>query len=122
MGGTCMLSWVNVAIFLIAGVIVVAAGLGMAWLLRPSYPDAKKLDPYECGEVPFGDARVRFNIRYYIFALIFVVFDIESAFIYPWAVLFRTLGVFGFFEMLVFLLILAVGLVYAWKKKVLEWV
>ncbi|MHB0885382.1 MAG: NADH-quinone oxidoreductase subunit A [Bacillota bacterium] len=117
-----MLSWVNVAIFLIAGVFVVAAGLGLAWLLRPSYPDPKKLDPYECGEVPFGDAQVRFNIRYYIFALIFVVFDIESAFIYPWAVLFRKLGVFGFFEMLVFLLILVVGLVYAWKKRVLEWV
>ena len=116
-----MVPWVNVAIFLIAGVIVVAAGLGLAWLLRPSYPDPRKLDPYECGEVPFGDARIRFNIRYYIFALIFVVFDIESVFIYPWAVLFRQLGVFGFVEMLVFLAILVVGLVYAWKKRVLEW-
>ncbi len=117
-----MVGWVNVGVFLIAGVLVVMIGLSIAWLLRPSHPDPRKLDPYECGEVPFGDAMVRFNIRYYIFALIFVLFDIESVFLYPWAVLFKSLGLFGFVEMMIFLVILVVGLVYAWKKRVLEWI
>ncbi len=115
-------SYLEVVVFLAAAVGLVVVTLWMGALLRPHRPEPEKLTTYECGIPPFGDARVRWNIQYYIFALIFVVFDVETVFLYPWAVVFKELGLFGFIEMIIFILILVAGLLYAWKKRVLRWV
>lgn len=101
--------------------------LWIARLLSPSRPYAEKLTTYECGEIPVGAAWVQFNISYYIFALLFVVFDVETIFIYPWAVQYQNLieaglGGFALLEIIVFIGILFLGLVYAWRKGVLKWV
>jgi len=89
--------------------------------VRPSKPDPVKSSTYECGMETVGSSRVQFNFRYYFYALVFVVFDIEIVFLYPWAVRLKQLALFGLIEMLIFILILVVGFVYAWKKRVLEW-
>jgi NADH-quinone oxidoreductase subunit A len=111
----------RVLIFLIVGVVFVAGGLVVAWLLRPSRPYPSKLATYECGEVPVGDTRVRFNVRFYVVALIFLIFDVEVVFLFPWAVVYKDLGWFAFTEMLVFLGILFVGYAYVWRKGDLDW-
>ena len=114
-----------IAILLVAAISIPALILFLAKLLstRPKTPDPEgvKTDTYECGMRTIGSSWVQFNFRYYFFALLFVIFDIETVFLYPWAVHFKQLKLFGFVEMLVFIFILVVGLVYAWKKKVLEW-
>ena len=89
--------------------------------LRPNRPDPVKTDTYECGVETEGDALVQFNARYYVVALLFVVFDVEAVFLYPWAVAFRQLGLFAFVEAVLFLAVLVVGYVYAWRRKALEW-
>lgn len=114
-------NYFDVLLFLLAGVIFVFVGLAAAWLFRPSRPSASKLSIYECGERPFGDSRLKFRVRYYVFALVFVIFDVEAVFLYPWAVEFRRLGLAGLVEMMIFLGVLVIGLVYAWKKRVLQW-
>jgi NADH-quinone oxidoreductase subunit A len=90
-------------------------------ILRPKKPSKGKLDPYECGMERVGDAWIQFKIQYYLYALVFIVFDVEVVLIFPWAVVFKELGPVAFFEMAVFLLILFLGLVYVWKKRDLEW-
>ncbi len=115
-----------IGILLIAAIIVPAAIVILSFSLtylkiRPHHPNAIKNAAYESGMEPFGSASIQFNFRYYLYALVFVVFDIETVFLYPWAVHFQQLKLFGFVEMLVFIGILVVGLVYAWKKKALEW-
>ncbi len=115
-------NYFDVLVFLLTGVIFVFVGLWAAWLFRPDLPNAGKQSIFECGERPYGDARLKFRVRYYLFALVFVIFDVEAVFLYPWATLFRELRGPGFVEMLVFLGVLVVGLIYAWKKKVLQWV
>ncbi|MHB9145479.1 MAG: NADH-quinone oxidoreductase subunit A [Symbiobacteriia bacterium] len=102
------------------GFVVVT--MWMNRLIAPFHPGRAKLETYECGEEVFTDARINFNIRYYIFALTFFVFDVEAIFMYPWAVNFRVLPLFALVEMFIFLTILALGLAYAWRKKVLQWV
>ena len=111
----------RVLIFLIVGVVFVSGGMIVAWLLRPSRPYPSKLATYECGEVPLGDTRVRFNVRFYVVALIFLIFDVEVVFLFPWAVVYKSLGWFAFIEMLVFLGILFVGYAYVWRKGDLDW-
>lgn len=106
--------------------LVVATGIGIALivvgnLLGTKRPDAEKLSPYECGFNAFEDARMRFDVRYYLVAILFIVFDLEIAFVFPWAVVFRELGVFGLVEMGVFLALLVIGFVYVWKRGALEW-
>lgn len=93
----------------------------MSRLVGQKKPSAVKLAPYECGMPLFGTARERFSVKFYIVAMLFIVFDIEAVFLYPWAVMFKRLGMFGFVEMAVFILILLVGYVYVWKKGALEW-
>lgn len=110
------------AVFALAGVLLVSGMVAASWLMRPSKGTKEKLSSYECGSVPFGGEWSQFNVRFYIFALLFLIFDVEIAFIYPWAIVFRQLGVASFVEMLVFIFILLVGLIYAWKKGVLKWV
>lgn len=112
----------SVLTFLVVGIAFVLVNLGLWWLLRPSRFSEEKLTTYECGENPQGSAWVQFNIRFYVFALIFIVFDVEAVFLLPWAVVFRQLGVLAFVEGLVFIAILAVGLAYVWRKGDLEWV
>jgi len=111
----------RVLIFLIVGGVFVAGGLIVAWLLRPNRPYPSKLTTYECGETPIGDTRVRFNIRFYIVALIFLIFDVEVVFLFPWATVYKNLGWFALIEMLVFLFILFVGYAYVWRKGDLDW-
>lgn len=104
--------------------IALAMAVGFVFLsqaLGPKRYDAVKYSVYECGVDPLMPAQVRVSVKFYLLALLFILFDLESAFIYPWAVLFRDLGVFGFLEMAVFVFILLVGLIYAWKKGALEW-
>lgn len=121
-GATAPVSYIDVATFTAVGVGFVFLSMLINKLLAAANPYGNKLETYECGEESFQDARINFNIRYYIFALTFFVFDVEAVFVYPWAVTFKQLGLFTFLEMTLFFVILAVGLLYAWKKKVLQWV
>jgi len=110
-----------VGLFLIFGIAFVAGALIVSWFLRPRDPNPAKRAAYECGEIIKGNSWIQFNVRYYLIALIFVVFDVEVLFLVPWAVVFRSLGPVAFVEMMVFIGILIVGLIYAWKKGALEW-
>lgn len=98
-----------------AGILVATTLIGP----KKSFPD--KMEPFECGESQLVSPKLRFSVKFYLVALFFVIFDIEAVFLYPWAVLFRDLGLFGFVEMMIFILILAVGLIYVWKRGALEW-
>src|SRR5436190_7135629 len=108
--------------FLVVAIAFLAVNL-LAWkVLRPSRFSEEKLTTYECGENPTGSAWIQFNIRFYVFALIFIIFDVEAVFLLPWAVVFRSLGPLAYLEGLVFIAILVVALVYVWRKGDLEWV
>ena len=111
-------------IFLIF-VIAVLVGLIMIYIgifVRPAKPNKSMLEAYECGVPVFGDARKRYNARFYIIAMLFVIFDVETVFLFPWAVAFDIIGIFGLIEMILFIVILVFGYFYAWKKGALEWV
>ena len=114
-------SYVVVAIFSVLGVGIFLLTLGIGRIIRPRNPSVAKLSTYECGIDPTGGGWTQTQIRYYIFALLFVMFDVEAAFIFPWAIRLEALGGFGLAEMAVFIVILALGLVYAWRKGLLEW-
>ena len=111
-----------IAAFLIVGVFFVSAAFFAAWLIRPRRPNSVKLDTYECGQPAFGSAWIQYNVKYYLYALVFVVFDVETVFLFPWAIAYRQLGLFAFVEMMVFIAILLVGLAYTWMKGFLRWV
>ncbi len=111
-----------IGIFILVAIALATVPLLLAWLLRPKKPNPIKSSTYECGVETFGDAWVQFKIQYYIYALVFVVFDIETIFLFPWAVAYSQLPLFAVLEMVVFVLILAGALVYAWRKGDLEWV
>jgi len=116
-----LINYVPVLIFILIAVGLVAMIVVLSELLgKKKHFPAKDL-PYECGMDPIGDARSRYTVRFYVIAMFFIVFDIEAIFLYPWAVVFKPLGWFGFLEMLVFISIIAVGLVYVWGKGALEW-
>ena len=99
------------------GVVPIALG----WLLAPNLPDSEKLSPYECGFEAFEDARMKFDVRYYLVAILFILFDLEIAFLFPWAVVLNEIGLFGFVAMMIFLGILIIGFIYEWMKGALEW-
>ena len=113
--------YLPILLFLFVAVVIAVALLTIGWLLGPKRPSAEKLSPYECGFAAFEDARMQFDVRYYLIAILFIVFDLEIAFVFPWALVFRELGVFGLVEMGVFLALLVIGFVYVWKKGALEW-
>jgi NADH-quinone oxidoreductase subunit A len=115
-------NYVIVFVFLLLGIILPVVALTLGRFLRPHAPSAEKQTTYESGVEPFHDSRVQFNVRYYIFGLLFVIFDVETVFLYPWAVAFNQLGLFGLLEAFLFVLMLGIGLAYAWKKKVLKWI
>ena len=114
-----------VLLFLLVGTAVgvgsvVASGV-LARVLGSQNPDSEKLSPYECGFEAFEDARMKFDVRYYLVAILFILFDLEIAFLFPWAVVLNEIGLFGFLSMMLFLAILVVGFVYEWRKGALEW-
>ena len=110
-----------VLMFILFGMLVGAVLLAVGKLLSPNRPDADKLSPYECGFEAFEDARMKFDVRYYLVAILFILFDLEIAFLFPWAVVLQDVGSFGFVAMMVFLAVLVVGFIYEWKKGALEW-
>jgi len=111
-----------VGITIIVSLGFVAVAIVSAWLVRPKRPSKLKQSTYECGEKPVGSGWVQYNVRFYLFALAFVVFDVEAIFLFAWAVVFKDLGIFGLIEMAVFIFILLFGLIWAWRKGALKWV
>ena len=110
-----------ILLFIIVGLGLGVVLLSVGTLLAPNRPDPEKLSPYECGFEAFEDARMKFDVRYYLVAILFILFDLEIAFLFPWAVVLQDIGFVGFVAMMIFLLILIVGFVYEWKKGALEW-
>jgi len=116
-----------ILVFILVGVAIGVLPILLGWLVAPNRPDSEKLSPYECGFEAFEDARMKFDVRYYLIAIIFILFDLEIAFLFPWATIFKeivetqAIKLFGFGEMMVFIAILVVGYVYAWAKGALEW-
>ncbi|MBH5320570.1 NADH-quinone oxidoreductase subunit A [Paenibacillus sp. GSMTC-2017] len=124
-GGDCLENYINnyvvVAIFAVLGLLLPVVALTVGKILRPKKPTEMKQSTYESGNEPVGEGQVRFNIRYYLFALMFVIFDVETVFLYPWAVAYNKLGLFVLVEMIIFAGMLLIGLLYAYKKRVLKW-
>ena len=122
-----MENYFPILMFVLVGVAVGVLPIAMGFLLAPSRPDPEKLSPYECGFEAFEDARMKFDVRFYLIAILFILFDLEIAFLFPWASIFKdivaneSIKMFGFIEMLVFVAILVIGYVYAWAKGALEW-
>lgn len=122
-----MENYFPILMFVLVGVAIGVLPIVMGFLLAPSRPDSEKLSPYECGFEAFEDARMKFDVRYYLIAILFILFDLEIAFLFPWATVFKdivaaeSIKLFGFVEMLVFVAILVIGYVYAWAKGALEW-
>lgn len=110
-----------ILLFIFVALVFGVATLLLSYLVQPKYPEPEKLTSYECGSEPFSDARMPFPVRYYIFAMLFVIFDIEVIFLYPWAVVFTKIELIGLIEMLVFIGLFLVAYVYAWRKGALEW-
>jgi NADH-quinone oxidoreductase subunit A len=116
-----MLAYLPVLLFVVVGVLFAATTIGLSTFIVPRRTNAVKESPYECGVEPVGDARGRFSIKFYLVAVLFILFDIEAVFLYPWAVSFRWLGLYGLIEMVLFILILLAGYIYLLQKKALEW-
>jgi NADH:ubiquinone oxidoreductase subunit 3 (subunit A) len=116
-----MNEWLYIGLFFIVGLIIPVGAIGVAWILGPKKPNPIKQSIYECGIEPVGEGWVQFKAQYYIFALVFLVFDVETVFLFPWAVKLGQLGLFAVIEGIIFIMILIVGLVYTWRKGMLEW-
>lgn len=114
--------FIFVGILTLAAILLLVGGLGAAWLLRPHKPNPLKQTTYECGIETIGDTWVQFKVSYYIYALIFVVFDVEAIFLFPWAVAYNQLPLYALFEVVLFVAILLFALIYAWRKGALEWI
>ena len=123
--GSMLDNYFPILLFIIVGAAVgvmpIMLGSGISRLLGVHRPDSEKLSPYECGFEAFEDARMKFDVRYYLVAILFILFDLEIAFLFPWAIVLREIGLFGLLAMVVFLAILVVGFIYEWKKGALEW-
>ena len=113
--------YLPILLFLGIAVGVAVAAIGASLLLARQKPDSEKLSPYECGFEAFDDARRQFDVRFYLVAIIFIIFDLEVAFLFPWAISLSEIGVFGFWSMVVFLAVLTIGFIYEWRKGALEW-
>ena len=114
-------NYVPILIFLGIGAMVGVIPIALGRVMGPNNPDGEKLSPYECGFEAFEDTRMKFDVRYYLVAILFIIFDLEIAFLFPWAVVLEEIGLFGFLAMMVFLAILVVGFIYEWVKGALEW-
>jgi NADH:ubiquinone oxidoreductase subunit 3 (subunit A) len=118
---TYLTNWLYIWLFITAGAALVVLILLMSKLVNPQHLTPEKLGPYECGISPVGSPWSPFAVRYFVFGLLFLVFDIEAIFLFPWAIVFQSLGVVAFIEMLIFIAVLGLGLLYAWRKGALEW-
>lgn len=116
-----LLEFLNILVFILFGALFVGINIVLSRLIQTRNPNPMKLSTYECGEIPEGQSWIQFNIRFYVIALVFLIFEVEIVFLFPWATVFRSLGTFAFIEMMVFVLILVVGLAYVWAKGDLEW-
>ena len=114
-------NYLPILLFLVVGVGLGGAMILAGAVLGPSRPDGDKLSPYECGFEAFEDSRMKFDVRYYLVAILFIIFDLEIAFLFPWAIVLDRIGMFGFVAMMVFLAVLVVGFIYEWRKGALEW-
>ena len=114
-------NYLTIIIFLAIALILSLGFLILNFAFSPKNPDPEKLSAYECGFEPFNDSRMEFDIRFYLVAILFIIFDLEIAFLFPWAITLGNLGLFGFFSMMLFLFILTVGFIYEWKKGALDW-
>ncbi|HLB94968.1 MAG TPA: NADH-quinone oxidoreductase subunit A [Nitrospiria bacterium] len=116
-----LFQYLPIVLFIMATIAFAVATLVISYYLQPRLPHKEKLDPYECGSDPISDARMPYPVRYYIIAMLFVIFDIEVIFLYPWAVAFFKLKFLGFLEMMIFIALFLAGYIYAWRKGALEW-
>ena len=116
-----LLNYLPILIFIGIAAVVAAAAVFLSLVAGKQKPDAEKLSAYECGFDAFDDARHKFDVRFYLVAILFIIFDLEVAFLFPWAVAFGKIGLFGFWSMMVFLAVLTIGFIYEWKKGALEW-
>ena len=114
-------NYLPVLIFMVVGIVIGGVMISLGFILAPNRPDSEKLSPYECGFEAFEDSRMKFDVRYYLVAILFIIFDLEIAFLFPWAIVLDSIGTFGFVAMAIFLGILIVGFIYEWKKGALEW-
>ena len=113
--------YLPIILFLVIALILSAGFILVNFLLSPNNPDPEKLSAYECGFEPFNDSRMEFDVRFYLVAILFIIFDLEIAFLFPWAISLGAIGVFGFVSMMIFLFILTIGFIYEWKKGALDW-
>ena len=113
--------YLPIILFLVIALILSAGFILINFLLSPNNPDPEKLSAYECGFEPFNDSRMEFDVRFYLVAILFIIFDLEIAFLFPWAISLGKIGIFGFVSMLIFLFILTIGFIYEWKKGALDW-
>ena len=113
--------YLPVLLFILVGVAVGVLPQVLGWVLGPNRPDSAKNSPYECGFEAFEDARMKFDVRYYLVAILFILFDLEVAFLFPWAAAYKQLGPVGFWAAMIFLFILLIGFIYEWKKGALDW-
>ena len=116
-----LLEYLPILIFIGLAAVLGGALIVVPLVIAPSKPDPEKLSAYECGFPAFGDARMKFDVRFYLVSLLFIIFDLEVAFLFPWAVVFGQLGAYGFWSMMVFLAVLTIGFAYEWQKGALEW-
>lgn len=114
-------NYLPILVFVVLGVLFGVGPLLMSFVLAPSKPDAEKNSPYECGFEAFEDSRMKFDVRFYLVAILFIIFDLEIAFLFPWAIVLDEIGLFGLLSMAVFLSLLVVGFIYEWRKGALEW-
>ena len=121
MGNVMLLEYLPIFIFLVFALIFAGIMLGIGFTFGPHNPDAEKNSPYECGFEAFEDSRMKFDIRYYLVAILFIIFDLEIAFLFPWAIVIHDIGIYGLISMAIFLFILIIGFIYEWKKGALEW-
>ena len=110
-----------IILFLIIAFVLSCGFIVLNYFLSPKMPDPEKLSSYECGFEPFSDSRMEFDVRFYLVAILFIIFDLEIAFLFPWAISLGKIGIFGFFSMMIFLFILTIGFIYEWKKGALDW-
>jgi NADH-quinone oxidoreductase subunit A len=118
---TMLAEYLPILIFFAIAAAMATAMVGASFIVARQRPDSEKLSRYECGFEAFGDSRNRFNVRFYLVTLLFIIFDLEVAFLFPWATVLSDIGIFGFWSMMIFLAVLTIGFIYEWRKGALEW-
>ena len=120
-GETFLQDYFSIILFLVIALLLSIGFITLNFILSPKNPDPEKLSAYECGFEPFNDSRMEFDVRFYLVAILFIIFDLEIAFLFPWAISLGKIGIFGFVSMMIFLAILTIGFIYEWKKGALDW-